>query len=69
MKCKVLNYDATSKSGVISGEDGARYSFQSSDWKQQSEPRSGATVDFIVTNGVASEIYAESLLPGGASKK
>lgn len=69
MKGKVLNYDAGSKSGVVSGDDGMRYSFQSLDWKQQSEPRSGAKVDFVGSNGSAAEIYTDSAMAGGTSKK
>jgi TM2 domain-containing membrane protein YozV len=73
MKGKVLNFDASTKAGVISGDDGARYAFVSSDWKQQTEPHAGARVDFVNADGKASEVYTDGIvsagLGAGASKK
>jgi len=43
-----LNYDVTTKSGVISGDDGNRYIFDSSDWKPANEPKASTKVDFAI---------------------
>lgn len=69
MKGNILNYDAATNTGVISGDDGARYTFKTDDWKQQSEPRSGVKIDFVGSDGKASDIYTNSIGSGGSSKK
>ena len=69
MKGKILNFDEVTKSGVISGEDGNRYAFEGSDWKPSNAPRNGGKVDFAVNGESAIEIYADSTISGGASKK
>ena len=47
MNGKILNFDANSREGVISGDDGNRYRFIGPDWHDSSTPMSGLTVDFI----------------------
>lgn len=69
MKGKVLNYDAAAKTGVISGDDGFRYTFQAADWKQQSVLSAGAKVDFVGADGKAADIYTDNLGSSGSSKK
>jgi TM2 domain-containing membrane protein YozV len=69
MKGKVLNFNASTNTGVISGDDGARYAFSTSDWKQQTDPRTGAKVDFVNSEGKASEVYTDGMTSVGASKK
>jgi TM2 domain-containing membrane protein YozV len=69
MKGKILNYDAETKSGVISGDDGNRYKFQASAWKPANEPRNGGKVDYLVNGDSATEIYADGAIAGGESKK
>jgi TM2 domain-containing membrane protein YozV len=69
MKGKVLNYDASTKTGSISGDDGARYIFLSTDWKQQVEPRTGAKVDFISADGKAFDVFMDGITSAGTSKK
>lgn len=49
MKGYVLNYSVPTSSGVISGDDGVRYSFTSGDWKHNDDPSNGAYVDFEVS--------------------
>lgn len=60
MQGKVLAFDFRTSEGVISGNDGLRYSFVGNDWKQESQPKAGATVDFETDGGCALAIYALS---------
>ncbi|MBU2707387.1 TM2 domain-containing protein [Zooshikella marina] len=69
MKGKILNFDASTKTGIISGDDGNRYNFQAADWKSASEPRATLKVDFTVNGELAADIYADSSSNSGASKK
>ncbi|MGI0117304.1 TM2 domain-containing protein [Zooshikella sp. RANM57] len=69
MKGKILNFDASTKTGIISGDDGKRYNFQAKDWKSASEPRATLKVDFAVNGELAIEIYADSSSSSGSSKK
>ena len=57
MKGKILDFSVQSNSGAISGEDGERYNFDSSDWKVDSPPAPGMSVDFSVEDNQAKEIY------------
>jgi zinc-ribbon domain len=60
----VLNFaksgDGGSDSGVIRGEDGARYRFAASDWAAPGSAIAGDVVDFEIKDGVATEIYVTS---------
>lgn len=69
MKGKTLSYDVNTKSGVISGDDGNRYKFNMLEWKSANQPRAGGKVDFAVTSDSAVEIYTDSAISGGVSKK
>lgn len=57
MRGSILQYDDNAGSGLISGDDGVRYSFQRADLKQLRPVSSGMKVDFVQNNGVATEIY------------
>ena len=57
---KVLAFDWKSASGVISGDDGKRYEFQTSEWTSKTIPRGGVTVDFIPDGNRAKGIYLAS---------
>lgn len=57
MRGRVLGFDANTGAGIISGEDGRRFPFQPSDWKEQLTPRAGQTVDFEADAERASAIY------------
>ncbi|GAB6408281.1 TM2 domain-containing protein [Pseudomonas sp. MHK4] len=69
MKGKVLEFDSTSRSGVISGDDGNRYTFSVAQWKSTILPKAGSRVDFSADNGTAEAIYLESVSLTGNSKK
>ena len=60
MQGKILAFDFRSSEGVISGNDGLRYSFAGNDWKQESEPKAGSTVDFEIDGSRALSIYVLS---------
>ena len=57
MKGAILDFSIQSNSGAISGEDGQRYNFNGVDWKGDSPPARGMSVDFSVEDNQAKEIY------------
>ena len=59
MKGKILNYSIQSNSGIITCDDGSRYSFVSSEWKEEGFPEKGLVVDFAIgaDNGTAKDIF------------
>lgn len=57
MKGKILDFSIQSNSGAISGEDGERYNFDGADWKGDSPPARGLSVDFSVEDNQAKEVY------------
>lgn len=57
MKGKILDFSIQSNSGAISGEDGKRYNFNGTDWKGDSHPARGMSVDFSVEDNQAKEVY------------
>ena len=57
MKGKILDFSVQSNSGAISGENDERYNFDGSDWKGDSLPARGMSVDFSVEDNQAKEIY------------
>jgi len=59
MQGKILSYDPSRKSGVISGSDGVRYSFVRDQWHLSVEPSERLSVDFNAHEKVAVEIYAD----------
>lgn len=58
MKGRVLGFDAGAGTGAISGEDGNRYVFASSDWRGEDPPKAGQAVDFVANADAANEVYA-----------
>lgn len=48
MRGKVIHYDWSNNSGIISGDNGNRYYFVKENWKDGKEPVTGINVDFIV---------------------
>ena len=48
MKGKVLDYNIQESKGIISGDDGQRYSFESSEWKNNISPKVNQFVDFEI---------------------
>lgn len=57
MQGKVLTYDPQNGTGIISSDDGNRYPFSASDWKDDTQVRAGIGVDFVASNNQATEIY------------
>ncbi len=48
MKGTVLDFSIQENHGVISGDDGKRYSFSGSNWKLERSPSQGIRVDFEI---------------------
>lgn len=69
MKGKVLEFDANGRTGVISGDDGNRYTFSIAQWKSAILPKAGSRVDFSAADATAEAIYLESTSLTGNSKK
>jgi len=59
MKGKVLDYSIQNSSGVISGDDGQRYNFSTSEWKSDKSPAVNQVVDFAIDGQNATGIYLE----------
>lgn len=58
MRGKILSYDDYTGSGLISGDDGGRYTFtRGSLMGEARDVPAGADVDFEVTDSVATNIY------------
>ena len=64
MEGQILQVEPGQRSGLILGADGNRYGFSSPDWKPSDAPATGLRVDFVATDGRATEIFA---LPGQAN--
>ena len=67
MKGSLLNYSTDTRSGVISGDDGNRYSFREADWKDSRIPENGLRVDFEAVSDAATAIYVDPSESSGAS--
>lgn len=64
MRGQVLGFDNMAGEGVISAEDGQRYSFRGSEWKGEAKLLSaGRQIDFDLADGVPVAIYP---VPGAA---
>ncbi|WP_462158310.1 DUF4190 domain-containing protein [Pseudoalteromonas sp. GB56] len=55
MKGKVLDFN--SGQGVISCDEGNRYSFSFDNWKSSVSPAAGMAVDFVASDNTAADIY------------
>ena len=64
MRGEILSYDATTGTGLISGDDGARYDFTSAALQSPAVPAAGVRVDFVPEGGVATQIL---ILAGAAT--
>lgn len=71
MEGTVLNYDESTNKGVLRNESGDRFEFTNTDWKSNGSPRTGAKVDFVAQDNIATEIYAVSSpsISGGVADK
>lgn len=64
MRGEVLSYDSTAGTGLISGDDGGRYSFSSTALQSSATPAPGVRVDFVPEGGEATQIL---ILAGAAT--
>ena len=71
MKGRVLNYSVQENTGLISGDDGNRYTFEGGEWREQALPIQGSFVDFQVAQGTdhAISIYLGSGAQPGVGGK
>lgn len=60
MKGKILDFVLIKGEGVISGDDGKRYTFQVTEWKSQAHPTVGARIDFDVNGNSAVSVYFDA---------
>ncbi len=59
MKGKVLDFSISENQGIISGDDGNRYTFIGKEWKSPIHPQVGGRVDFDVDNKNAVGVYID----------
>jgi TM2 domain-containing membrane protein YozV len=57
MKGQILEFSVQTSQGVISGADGSRYPFTGSEWKGDTPPTRGMSVDFDVQGSNAVAVY------------
>jgi TM2 domain-containing membrane protein YozV len=57
MRGTILDYDASAGRGVVSGDDGERYTIEAADLGGQGTLRRGGKVDFRAEGGRATEAY------------
>ena len=57
VKGQVLNYSVQTNSGIISGDDGNRYTFNGPEWREGRVPVRGMYVDFKARGTAAVGIY------------
>jgi TM2 domain-containing membrane protein YozV len=67
MRGKILSYDDYTGSGLISGDDGGRYTFTRGGLMGAREVFAGTDVDFEIADGVATNIYVTGGAPGALS--
>ena len=60
MKGRVLDFSIQTNVGVISGDDGSRYSFTGGSWQLPTPPQVGVRVDFNPEGNTATGIYADT---------
>lgn len=61
MKGRILDFNLQASEGVISGDNGNRYTFTTSEWKStEVNPENGIEVDFVGQDGVAISIYVQA---------
>ncbi len=65
MRGQVLGVDTRTGDGIVTGDDGRRYSFRPEDWADLGEPRIGMYVDFETYGSRALSIFP---VPGAAAQ-
>lgn len=59
MQGNILEYNLQNSTGIISGDDGKRYTFKNTEWKSSDiHPAQGIKVDFSLEGDNATAIYA-----------
>lgn len=66
MRGEILTYDDGPGHGLISGDDGQRYSFTRADLQQLTPVQAGAKVDFVPADGVATQVFVVAARQLGA---
>jgi TM2 domain-containing membrane protein YozV len=56
----VLDYDFRKSKGLISAENGQRFTFDIAEWRPNSAPTVGSKVDFVIKSEAATEIFADA---------
>jgi TM2 domain-containing membrane protein YozV len=56
----VLDYDFRKSKGLISADDGGRFTFDIEEWRPDSVPMVGTKVDFVIKGDAATEIFADA---------
>lgn len=59
MKGQILTYDQSTQTGIISGQNGERYTLKLDHWKSDGHPSISTSVDFMVAGSTAIEIYKD----------
>lgn len=67
MRGEILTYDDGPGAGLISGDDGIRYSFSRGDLQQLNPVRAGMKVDFVPVDGLATQVIVVAQPAVGAS--
>lgn len=57
MRGQVLGVDTRTGDGIVTGDDGRRYSFKPDDWAHRGEPAIGMIVDFETADSRALSIF------------
>ncbi|ASK34521.1 hypothetical protein CEK62_09055 [Alcanivorax sp. N3-2A] len=70
MRGQILEFSVQSGAGIISGEDGYRYTFVGAQWKGEAAPVPGMAVDFQLEGTEATAVYRVAVAgaPGAKSK-
>jgi TM2 domain-containing membrane protein YozV len=69
MKGSILEFNEEDRQGIVSGDDGQRYSLDIADWKGTVLPDAGRRIDFSANGEKAEAVYADSKASAAASKK
>jgi phage shock protein PspC (stress-responsive transcriptional regulator) len=65
MKGKILDFSMAESQGVISGDDGNRYTFVGKEWKSSTPPQAGLRVDFDNEDRTALAVYLDPVVAKG----
>ena len=69
MNGEILHFDTDKNLGLIKCSEGARYEFSSVDWKSNDTPELGSSVDFVLNENTATQVYRTQDQSAHATKK